>query len=143
MLTEQLWETITSNQQRQINYNATETLRNIKFGSQFWPGQKLEKHGNVRNLGSFFRLFLFWLFDFGPISHNRKLGRRKPRKQIPTFPSFRFTTLQFNFQFRQFWGFFKLYWFFWGFFLTLFEFVILGYWTAIIQHANLCSKSHN
>ena len=25
-------------------------------------------------------------------------------------------------------------------FLTLFEFVILDYWTAIVHHANLCSE---
>ena len=109
-------------------------------------GGKLGNLGNVRNLGNFFRLFLFQLFDFGIIL---KIENSEEENSESKFRSFR--------RFQRFWVFdlplfdlafssgrlgFLCFMAFLFSFLTLFELVILGYWAAIIQRANLCLKWH-
>ena len=51
------------------------------------PGRKLGK------LGILFPTFSLPTFKFWPNTQNRKLGRRKLGKKIPSFPSFRFATV--------------------------------------------------
>ena len=106
-------------------------LPGIWYSAPFWPGRKLINDGNVGNLGIFFRFFLFPLFDFGLILKIANSEKENSDNKFRRFQRFRrFRVLLF---FR---------------FLFLF-FVILGYWTVIIQHANksmfksmyyICSK---
>ena len=84
------------------------------------PVRKLGNLGNLGNLGSFFPAFFLLTFRYWPNTQNRKIGSRKCGKRIPTFPtfpSFRFTTFRFNFQFRQIE-------FFHGFFFVCFLFLL-------------------
>ena len=66
-------------------------------------GRKLGKHGKLGNFGIFFPTFSLSTFPFWPNTQNRKLGRKKLGKKIPScpsflrFPSFRFATFS-NFQ---------------------------------------------
>ena len=94
----------------------------------------------------FFRLFPSRLFNFGPIlkienskeENSEKIFRgfrRFQRFRVFNLPLFYLTFSSNRLSFSRFTGSFV-------FFLTLFEFVILGYWTVIIQYANLCLKSH-
>ena len=117
------------------------------FEIQSRPGRKLGNLGNVGNLGNFFLLFFFRLFNFGLILKIENSKEENSEKQFRHFWPFRhfrvFDLPLFDLTFSSDrLRFFHVLWAFLFSFLTLFEFVILGYWTAIIQHANLCSKSY-
>ena len=89
----------------------------------------------------FFLAFSLLTFQFWPKLKNENSEEENSENKFWCFPSFQSTIFQFNFQFRYI-EFFHTLWHFLFSFLALFEFAILGYWTAIIQYANLCSKSH-
>ena len=94
----------------------------------------------------FFRLFLSRLFNFGPVLKIENSKEEKSEKIFRGFRRFqRFRVFNLPLFYLTFssnrLSFFTLHRFF-CFFLTLFEFVILGYWTVIIQYANLYLKSH-
>ena len=83
----------------------------------------------------FFRLFLFRLFDFGLIAKIENLEEENSENKFRRFRVFDLPLFDLTFSSDRL-SFFHALCFFLFSFLTLFEFVFLGYWTAIIQHPN-------
>ena len=86
----------------------------------------------------FFQLFFFWLFDIGLILKIEKSEVENAENESLRFRRFQVFDLPlFDLTFSSDrLSFFHALCFFLFSFLTLFEFVFLGYWTAIIQHPN-------